>query len=156
MHLIHGFNLTNVLRRLPFILITVIMIGCEENEPDVHELVGRWKSTSGTSYYGISIEAALSTFSDPDYSEESDVVVFKADNTGTNTVSASDNALEEFEWSTSGSDLTITVEFDGESESLTFEYEVSNNTLTIISHDLGGPGDPEEWYVLSKHFMRFK
>ena len=129
-------------------LIALFMIGCEKNEPKIHELVGTWISMSGTIYYGTSIATADSSVAVPYFQHVVVTVVFKEDNTGSITFDYGDNVgTNEFTWSTSGSEIFFVGE-DGTSLSATpLTYDINGNTLTITDHLPANQFHLEQWIV---------
>ena len=126
-------------------LIALLVAGCEKNEPNVHELVGKWKYTSRTIYYGTSVSSPESSTRTPVPYE---VLAFMADNTGSNTAGSFPMfSTTYFTWSASGSDLLLAFEEAG--VSVTVQYIVTGNTLTLTGHTAADPdsGDPEQWQV---------
>ena len=132
-------------------LIALFVIGCEKNEPKIHELVGTWISMSGTIYYGTSIATADSYVAYPYFQHVVVTVVFKEDNTGSITAITADDGdhvgTDEFTWSTSGSEIFFVGE-DGTSLSDTpVTYDINGNTLTITDHLPANQFHLEEWIV---------
>lgn len=129
-------------------LLTMFAVACEGDEPSVHELVGTWKSTSETTYYGASIDAADST--DVDANHTGETLLFDADGSGSNTVTDENETFtSEFTWSTSGTTLSLTIEFDDITFTIPVTYDISGSTLTLTSHEEADPDfdDPEQWTV---------
>ena len=119
-------------------VLALLAVACEDSEPSVHELVGTWKSTSRTTYYGASIAAADSTYANADYTNET--LVFDADESGTSTDTFGyESYITDFTWSTSGTILSLTIEFGDATITIPATYDVTGTTLTLTSHEDADP-----------------
>ena len=132
-------------------LIALFVVGCEKNEPKVHELVGTWVSTGGTIYYGSSVASADSSTAITWNQNGTVTYTFNDDNTASSQERYGETVIpREFTWSTSGSELVLT-EVGGSpisNEPVTYVYNLTGNTLTFTFPQPAIDDFPEQWKTM--------
>lgn len=110
-------------------LIALLASGCGDDDPTTHELVGTWDLEQMIMSFTIGGQTIIDTMT-PDEDTISATIIVEDDNTFT-SISDMQGQVDTIDgtWSTEGDSLILAP--SDTTETITFQYNVSGNTLTM-------------------------